>query len=537
LKDKSMNSISRTTVAAKLALGFGLMVALLGAITAVAALKIHSINAHVTQILEDRYAKVEMLAGVDHVVNDQARALRDAILGAKDAEGQRSDLMLEEKLAAQSNQRLDKLQKLINTPEGEVQFKALTESRAKYATYREEVLRQLQTGSSDQAGAYLLKRVRPAQNQFRGAIDAMIENETKLMRAAGDEAQVEGGAAIRFTLGLAAIAVGLAVTAAILITRGLTRQLGGEPADVVLIAQAIASGNLAVDIHAREGDTSSILAAMSAMRDRLADLVMQVRQSSDNIATGSMQIATGNADLSQRTEEQASNLQQTTASMEQISGTVKTNAETASHANELAAGASAAAARGGEIVGQVVATMQNIAASSKTISDIVGVIDSIAFQTNILALNAAVEAARAGEQGRGFAVVASEVRSLAQRSAGAAKEIKTLIAASVEKVELGARQVNDAGASMADIVTQVQRVSQMISEISGATAEQSADIGHVGDAISQLDRATQQNSALVEESAAAAESLKEQALRLTEVVSVFKIAQPGVAVADVELAT
>ena len=264
---------------------------------------------------------------------------------------------------------------------------------------------------------------------------------------------------------------------------------------------------------------------MRTMRDSLAGVVGQVRLSSDSIATGSAQIASGNADLSQRTEEQASNLQQTAASMEQLTGTVKNNAETARQADELAAGASVVAAQGGELVGRVVATMQDIAMSSKKIADIIGVIDGIAFQTNILALNAAVEAARAGEQGRGFAVVASEVRSLAQRAAGAAKEIKILIGDSVERVEVGAKQVSEAGASMGEIVTQVKRVSQLIGEISNATCEQSGGISQVGDAIGQLDQVTQQNSALVEESAAAAESLKQQAARLAEVVGAFKLRQ------------
>ena len=259
------------------------------------------------------------------------------------------------------------------------------------------------------------------------------------------------------------------------------------------------------------------------MNDSLAGIVGQVRAASDSIATGATQIATGNADLSQRTEEQASNLQQTAASMEQLTSTVQTNSDTARQAAELAREASSAALRGGELVGQVVGTMDAINSSSKKIADIIGVIDSIAFQTNILALNAAVEAARAGEQGRGFAVVASEVRSLAQRSAQAAKEIEGLITESVEKVETGTAQVGEAGRSMSDIVTQVKNVNDLIAEISSATQEQSQGISQVGDAVSQLDQVTQQNAALVEESAAAAESLSQQAARLVEAVSIFTL--------------
>jgi methyl-accepting chemotaxis protein len=308
---------------------------------------------------------------------------------------------------------------------------------------------------------------------------------------------------------------------AVFISRSITVPL----AQAVKLTSTVAAGDLSARIEAHGRDeVADLLRSLSHMNDSLSGIVGQVRSSSDSIATGSSQIASGNADLSQRTEQQASSLQQTAASMEELSGTVKQSAETASQATQLAGAASSAATQGGHAVGQVVATMQEIAASSRKIADIIGVIDGIAFQTNILALNAAVEAARAGEQGRGFAVVASEVRSLAQRSAGAAREIKSLIGASVEKVELGARQVNEAGSTMDHIVTQVERVSQLISEISSAATEQSGGIAQVGQAVTELDRVTQQNAALVEESAAAAESLKQQADRLTQAVSVFRLA-------------
>jgi len=300
---------------------------------------------------------------------------------------------------------------------------------------------------------------------------------------------------------------------------------GGEPAELARVAKEVTEGNLAVRVAVAPGDNSSVMAAMAGMCQSLTRIVDQVRASSDVIASGATQIAGSNMDLSHRTEEQASSLQSTASAMEQIASTVAHNADTSRQANTLAATASHVAERGGEVVNQVVATMQDITDSSRRINDIIGVIDGIAFQTNILALNAAVEAARAGEQGRGFAVVASEVRSLAQRSAVAAKEIKTLIGSSVEKVDAGAKLVTEAGATMAEIVQQVKHVTALIGEISNATTEQTQGVSQVGDAISVLDQTTQQNTALVEESAAAAENLSKQAQELVGLVRMFKLAK------------
>nr|WP_316641726.1 methyl-accepting chemotaxis protein [uncultured Roseateles sp.] len=356
------------------------------------------------------------------------------------------------------------------------------------------------------------------------AVMAAIDKDVDFQTKGGDEAYKESQSAYASTriavVGLMLGALVLGAVLALLITRSIT----GPIARAVVVAETVAAGDLTSDVRVDSADeTGQLLAALKKMNDNLVGIVGQVRNSADSIATGSAQIATGNADLSQRTEEQASNLQQTAASMEQLTATVKQNADTARQATQIAGGASSAAAQGGRVVEQVVSTMGEITDSSRKISDIIGVIDGIAFQTNILALNAAVEAARAGEQGRGFAVVASEVRSLAQRSAQAAKEIKTLIGTSVEKVENGSRLVHEAGQSMGEIVTQVKRVNDLISEISAASVEQSTGIGQIGDAVNQLDQVTQQNAALVEESAAAAESLKHQAASLAQTVSVFKL--------------
>jgi methyl-accepting chemotaxis protein len=363
-----------------------------------------------------------------------------------------------------------------------------------------------------------------AYHQYKAKIMQPI-NEFLIMLDKRTLATVEAAEAQRTLWSLIALAsmcaTGLCLGALVWWARGRVLEVVRQSQQV---AAAIAEGRLDVRTEVRGSDEAAqLLGSLDRMRQQLGGIISKVRASSDSIATGSTQISIGNTDLSQRTEEQASNLQMTAASMQQMSNTVKNSAETASQANQLASSASAAAVKGGDMVNDVVATMQDIAASSKKIADIIGVIDGIAFQTNILALNAAVEAARAGEQGRGFAVVASEVRSLAGRSAEAAKEIKSLIGASVEKVEIGARQVNDAGASMGEIVSQVQRVSQMIGELSRSAAEQSDGIDQIGDAVTQLDTVTQQNAALVEQSAAAAESLKFQAATLAELVSEFKV--------------
>jgi len=378
---------------------------------------------------------------------------------------------------------------------------------------------------NDEAVKVLMGEARPQQNKAVEAAEELASVQLKLT----DESQAEADKAYSTALMVMLIVGGVTVVffsvGGWMLARSIVRQLGGEPAEATNLARSVAAGDLAVRIDLRAGDTTSLMAQLQEMQTSLVKVVSNVRQNSESVATASAQIAQGNNDLSQRTEEQASALEETAASMEQLSSTVKQNADNARQANQLALGASTVAIRGGEVVGQVVDTMKGINDSSKKIADIISVIDGIAFQTNILALNAAVEAARAGEQGRGFAVVASEVRNLAGRSAEAAKEIKSLIVASVERVEQGTALVDQAGVTMTEVVSSIKRVTDIVGEISAASTEQSAGVSQVGEAINQMDQVTQQNAALVEESAAAAESLKVQAGQLVQAVAVFKLTQ------------
>ena len=354
-----------------------------------------------------------------------------------------------------------------------------------------------------------------------GKITELIELQLRVAAEVHKASEETFSKALWLTVALIVAAVVACIFIGLVISRSITVPIGRA----AQVAKTIADGDLTARFEAVGRDESAeLLRALRAMNDSLARIVGEVRASAETVSTGALQISEGSLDLSQRTEEQAANLEETAASMEQLTAAVQQNADTARQASQLASGARQSAAHGGEKVSQVVTTMQDIAASSRKIADIIGVIDGIAFQTNILALNAAVEAARAGEQGRGFAVVASEVRTLAQRSAAAAKEIKDLISASVQRVEAGSRLVDEAGESVGGIVSQVQRVADLINEITTASTEQASGIGQVGEAVQQLDQVTQQNAALVEESSAAAASLRDQAAKLVAEVSVFRLA-------------
>ena len=396
----------------------------------------------------------------------------------------------------------------------------IDEANGQYQGPDEKYLSLIEAKQKDAARAYLLDTMRPAQLKLLKAIQAFGDYEKAKMMAASTDMQASANQARLIIVVVSVVSLLAGGVLGLALTRSIVQPIGRA----VQIAETVARGDLSSEITTdRKDETGRLLIALKQMNANLLKVVGVVRDGSESIATGSREIATGNTDLSQRTEEQASALQQTAATMEQLGTTVRNNVDSARQANVLAQGASTVAAQGGEVVSRVVTTMQGISDSSRKIGDIIGVIDGIAFQTNILALNAAVEAARAGEQGRGFAVVAAEVRNLAQRSAEAAKEIKSLIGRSVEQVEQGSALVDEAGKTMGEIVGSIQRVSAIVAEITSASAEQSSGIQQVGEAVTQMDRVTQQNAALVEESAAAAESLKLQAEQLVKAVAVFKL--------------
>ena len=410
---------------------------------------------------------------------------------------------------------------LISSPEEKAGYDRFAASWAKYLAVHERVLAHSRQNENNEARALLEGEAQKLFDEASAELGMLIQLNSKGADDAGHAAKNTYVVARNALLLAACVALAAGTVAAVWLIRSITVPV----AQALTVAEGVAQGNLAQRIEVTSSDEMGrLLQALSVMQGRLSEVVAGVRGTAEGVATASAQIAQGNLDLSQRTEQQASAVQQTAATMEEVGSTVRHNADSAAQANQMAQGASAVAQRGGEVVGQVVQTMQGINDSSRKINDIIGVIDGIAFQTNILALNAAVEAARAGEQGRGFAVVASEVRSLAQRSAEAAKEIKSLIGQSVEQVDRGAQLVEQAGSTMEEIVTAIRRVSDIVGEISSASREQSNGVDQVAQAIQQMDQTTQQNAALVEESAAAAESLKTQSQGLVESVSFFRVA-------------
>ncbi|WP_282183674.1 methyl-accepting chemotaxis protein [Herbaspirillum sp. ST 5-3] len=514
--------IRNMKVGTRLALSFGSVCILLWIILAVGVSQLAALDNGTTSIVQDRWPKIasasDLMAQTDRI----AIALRNMMLtdSKEDRQKQVDDIMDARNLATSD---LDKLDKMLALPRGKELLGQAKDARKRYADGQDKLIALVNEEKAPEAKAYLAAELRPVLKAYKDSLTGLIQFQVELMDASGKTANRTFATARIVMLALGTFAILLAASIGLIITRSLLKRLGGEPEFAASVATRIAAGDLRVGIELKQNDQSSMLHAMRAMRDNLANIVSQVRQGTDMIATASSQIASGNLDLSSRTEQQASSLEETASSMEELTSTVKQNADNAHQANTLAISASEVAGRGGMVVSQVVDTMGSINESAKKIVDIIGVIDGIAFQTNILALNAAVEAARAGEQGRGFAVVATEVRNLAQRSAGAAKEIKALINDSVEKIHVGAKLVDDAGATMNEVVESVKRVSDIVSEITAASREQTTGIEQINQAIAQMDQVTQQNASLVEEAAAASEAMQEQAQQLVRLVSAFQV--------------
>jgi methyl-accepting chemotaxis protein len=522
----------RLTVAKRLFVGFGLILAIVVVVTAVAIARVQAIDAALNANSEEHAAIQGVAINFRGSAHDRSIAIRDVVLSASPADRAREVAAIDE-LARHYAKSAEPLESLIarsaQADRLNALYGAIRAIEAQAVATTRSIVQRVEEGDVAGARTLLWSQAKPQYLTWLASIDALIDFEEGLIQAGNRTALAQAGGFLTVMLSALAVSLLCGLGLAWTISRSIVRQLGAEPADLGNAARRVSDGDLSPVPGAAEAPAGSVLASLGAMQASLANVVGQVRDASDSIANGSAEIASGNADLSQRTEQQASNLQATASSMEQMNAAVRNAAENARQATQLAASASDAAQKGGEVVGQVVTTMGDITTSSRKISDIIGVIDGIAFQTNILALNAAVEAARAGDQGRGFAVVASEVRSLAQRSANAAKEIKQLIGVSVEKVETGARLVGEAGSTMDDLVAQVRRVADLIAEISASAREQTGGIGLVSEALTQIDKSTHQNAALVEESAAAADSLKQQAGRLAEVVRVFRLDPAGTA--------
>jgi methyl-accepting chemotaxis protein len=463
------------------------------------------------------------------------REIRSVLLASDSAQRDKFDAAAEQ-AHQELLQQLATARPLFRTEAGKAMFADVDRQLAVYEANFNKLRSMSQAGGDaahEAAVAYLVGEYKQSANLFDKKMLVLSQQKEQAAGAAAQESAAiyRNTRALMLSMVIGSLAIGVAI--GIFITRGLTRQLGGEPGYAAEVAGLIAAGDLSRAVRLRAGDEHSLLAAMEKMRASLVQIVSEVRSGTDMIATAASEISSGNLDLSSRTEQQAGSLEETASSMEELTGTVRQNADNARQANVLAGTASAVALQGGAVVAEVVHTMASINASSTKIVDIIGVIDSIAFQTNILALNAAVEAARAGEQGRGFAVVATEVRNLAQRSASAAKEIKTLIDDSVSKVEAGGKLVDKAGQTMTDIVASITRVTDIMGEIASASHEQTVGIEQVNSAIAQMDEVTQQNAALVEEAAAAAGSLQEQSGVLAQLVGTFKLDQAPVAAAPV----
>ena len=513
--------LSRLKISTQLLMAFGIVVMLAVMTSGITLLQLQGIQSSLDKIVTVNNVKLALINTKIDSVHVATRVMRTIVImtdvNQKTVEKKKIDQAREKYDAAHA-----KVLALQSSDAGKAKIAAIEVAMVKALPLNNKVIELGMAGQAPEALTLLMTEAGPATQAWQDALADNLRFQEASNQAEYEAAQADYVVARNTLLTSALLSLLVAAALAVWVVRSIMAQLGGEPADVAQLANAIADADLSSAVAVRADDTTSVVAAMARMQQALTTIVGSVRGNADSVSTASAEIAQGNHDLSSRTESQASALEQTAASMEQLSATVKQNADSARQANQLALNASTVAVQGGEVVGLVVQTMKGINESSRKISDIISVIDGIAFQTNILALNAAVEAARAGEQGRGFAVVASEVRSLAGRSADAAKEIKSLINASVERVEQGSALVDQAGATMTEVVDSIRRVTDIMGEISAASHEQASGVSQVSEAVMQMDQATQQNAALVEEMAAAASSLKAQAQELVQTVAVFR---------------
>ena len=508
-------------ISTRLAGAFGLLVLLLVGLAVAAYSQLSSIHDDTLDLADKWLPSVQVVNQMQTQATGNRVAVATHILNTDEAAmgGIEQEITQGRDKLAKQRQTYEKL---ISSPEEKRLYEEFSAAWKKYAETNDKVLAHSRKNENDQARALLQGESR--QNYV--AAMALLDKLVELNGAGAEQSKAASERSYSVALTTLFVTAALAIAVAVVAALWLIRSITGPLARAVHAADLVAAGDLTVQIQADSQDeTGKLLQSLDKMQQALVRTVSTVRQNAESVASASAQIASGNHDLSARTESQASALEETAASMEELGSTVRQNADNARQANQLAVSASTVAVQGGEVVSQVVETMKGITTASNKIADIIGVIDGIAFQTNILALNAAVEAARAGEQGRGFAVVASEVRSVAGRSAEAAKEIKSLIGASVERVEQGNVQAERAGQTMTEVVNAIRRVTDIMGEISAASSEQSAGVSQVGEAVTQMDQATQQNAALVEQMAAAAGSLSGQARELVEAVAVFKLAQ------------
>jgi methyl-accepting chemotaxis protein len=514
-----MNFVFKQKIGTQLTIGFGMVTALLLILASVSLFGVNAISASFARQNEIAEHRLEPLYLAREALAQTGLAARNAYIFSDDAQAARELAILDEQKAVY----LAAAAQMAPAFAGDPQFDKVRSGLLAMADALKRPRQFREAGEMEAFGHFLVDECSPLRRQIVADIALLLKQTQAQMAEATALSQESAGKARFWTLVLAVAATVLSLFIAALIKHGLLKQLGGEPMYATDIANRISRGDLATEVDVAEGDSSSLLFAIKTMRDSLSSIVGQVRQGTEAINSASAEIAQGNEDLAGRTGQQASALEKVASTMEELTSTVKQNASNAQQANTLAQSASRVSEQGGDVMQQVTATMESINASSRQIVEIISVINGIAFQTNILALNAAVEAARAGEQGRGFAVVASEVRNLAQRSAAAAKEIKTLIDDSVSKVGSGSELVQKAGDTMHEVVASVKRVTEIMGEISVASIEQSASIEEVSVAIGDMDGMTQQNMALVEQASAAALQMREQAASLSHVVDLFKL--------------